>query len=102
MNVHRMWFGLAALWAALPETLAEAEQRAASIEAAVRRETSSGVHNLSVVVGREGILLEGSCSTFYCKQLPQQAAMLLSRGDPLTNHIEVYLIADWVSTPDRL
>ena len=80
----------AALRAAVPETLAEAEQLAASIEAAVRRETSSGVRNLSVSVGREGILLQGTCASFYCKQLAQQAAMVLSQGDPLTNRIEVH------------
>ena len=72
----------------LPETLVEAERLAASIERAVRRETSGGVRNLRVEVNRGGILLEGRCDTYYCKQLAQHAAMNLS-GDPLSNQIRV-------------
>ncbi len=72
----------------LPETLAEAEQLAASIERAVRRETAGGVRNLRVEVKRGGVILEGRCETFYCKQLAQHAAMNLSH-DPLTNQIRV-------------
>ncbi len=72
----------------LPESLAEAERLAASIARAVRRETSGGVRNLRVEVGRGGIVLEGRCDTFYCKQLAQHAAMHLS-GDTLTNEIRV-------------
>lgn len=72
----------------LPETLVEAERLAASIERAVQRETSGGVRNLRVAVERGEIRLEGRCNTYYCKQLAQQAAMVLSR-DTLTNRIEV-------------
>ncbi|HLA85364.1 MAG TPA: BON domain-containing protein [Thermoguttaceae bacterium] len=73
----------------LPETLAEAERLATSIEQAVRRETSGRVRGLRVEVDRRGVRLEGRCETFYCKQLAQQAAMILSGHDRLTNEIEV-------------
>ncbi len=72
----------------LPETFGGAEQLAASIERAVRRKTSGGVRNLRVEVNRGGIVLEGRCDTYYCKQLAQHAAMNLS-GDPLSNQIRV-------------
>lgn len=77
------------LGAGLPETLEEAEQLAASIERAVQRETGRGVRNLTVEVSREGILLKGRCTTYYCKQLAQHAAMSVRGGDRLTNRIEV-------------
>ena len=72
----------------LPETLAEAEKLATSIERAVRRETAGGVRNLHVEVNRGGVVLEGRCDTFYCKQLAQHAAMTLS-GERLSNEIRV-------------
>ena len=73
----------------LPETVAEAEKLVASIERAVRRETSGGVRNLCVEINRQGVLLKGRCRTYYCKQLAQTAAMGVSAGDRLTNQIEV-------------
>jgi len=73
----------------LPETLAEAERLAASIEQAVRRETGSGVKDLRVEVGGGRVRLRGHCETYYCKQLAQQAAMGVSGDDRLTNQIEV-------------
>jgi osmotically-inducible protein OsmY len=73
----------------LPETLAEAEKLAASIEQAVWRETSGRVRNLRVEVSRHGILLTGRCSTYYAKQMAQQAAMAFPGGAQLTNQIEV-------------
>ncbi len=75
--------------AGLPETLEEAEQLATSIERAVQHETGRGVRNLSVEVNREGVLLKGRCTTYYCKQLAQHAAMCMTGGDRLTNSIEV-------------
>ncbi len=84
--------------AGLPDTLEEAEQRAAliergelaaSIERAVQRETAFGVRDLSVEVNRDGVRLNGHCSTYYCKQLAQHAAMGVPGGDRLTNSIEV-------------
>ncbi|MCR4413799.1 MAG: BON domain-containing protein [Thermoguttaceae bacterium] len=73
----------------LPETLAEAEKLAASIERAVRIETGGGVRNLHVEVSRTRVLLDGRCTTFYTKQKAQHAAMVFSGGRELTNRIEV-------------
>jgi len=73
----------------LPDTVAEAEKLAASIERAVQRQTSGGVRNLCVEINRQGVLLKGRCRTYYCKQLAQTAAMGVSAGDQLTNQIEV-------------
>jgi osmotically-inducible protein OsmY len=73
----------------LPETLADAERLAASIEQAVLRETGGGVKGLRVKVGRGGVRLEGHCDSYYCKQLAQHAAMGVSGDDRLTNQIEV-------------
>jgi hypothetical protein len=74
---------------ALPESLEEAEELAASIERAVQLETGRGVCDLSVEVHRNGILLKGRCTTYHCKQLAQHAAMGMPGGDRLTNLIEV-------------
>jgi len=79
-----------AVGAGLPETLEEAEALAASIERAVQRETGHGVRNLSVEVNRDGILLKGRCTSYYCKQLAQHAVMGMPGGDRLTNRIEVF------------
>ena len=73
----------------LPETLEEAEELAASIERAVQRETGRQIRNLSVEVNRDGVRLKGHCTTYYCKQLAQHAAMAVPGGDRLTNSIEV-------------
>ncbi len=78
-----------ALESGLPETLAEAEELAASIERAVQQETGHGVRNLSVEVNSDGVLLKGRCTTYYCKQLAQHAAMALPGGDRVTNSIDV-------------
>lgn len=73
----------------LPETLAEAERLAASIERAVSRETCGGVRNLRVEISGQGIRLSGRCNSFYTKQKAQHAAMGLSGTEELTNGIEV-------------
>ncbi len=73
----------------LPESVAEAERLAASIERAVSRETCGGVRNLRVEVGYHGIRLSGRCNSFYTKQKAQHAAMELSGTEELTNGIEV-------------
>ena len=73
----------------LPETVEEAEQLVASIERAVQEETGHRVHDLSVEVGEDGILLKGHCNTYYCKQLAQHAAMAMPGGDHVTNSITV-------------
>ena len=73
----------------VPQTLAEAEVLATSIEKAVQQETAGGVANLAVVVRGDRVWLHGSCSSYYCKQLAQHAAMTIPAGLPLTNCIEV-------------
>jgi osmotically-inducible protein OsmY len=73
----------------LPETLAEAERLAASIERAVSRETCGGVRDLRVEVNTDGVLLTGRCHSFYTKQKAQHAAMGVSGLEDLTNSIEV-------------
>ena len=73
----------------LPETVEEADELAASIERAVQRETGRQIRNLSVEVNRDGVRLRGHCTTYYCKQLAQHAAMAVPGGDRLTNSIEV-------------
>lgn len=81
--------GSQAVSVGLPETLADAEKLAASIERAVQQETGHGVRNLSVEVNRDGVRLNGRCATYYCKQLAQHAAMGMPGGDRLTNSIQV-------------
>ena len=73
----------------LPETIEEAERKAASIERAVNQETGCRVRNLIVEVSHKGVLLRGYCASYYCKQLAQHAAMGVSGGDHVTNSIEV-------------
>jgi osmotically-inducible protein OsmY len=73
----------------LPETLAEAERLAASVERAVSRETCGGVRNLRVEVNCQGVLLTGRCDSYYTKQKAQHAAMGVSGNEELTNSIEV-------------
>jgi osmotically-inducible protein OsmY len=73
----------------LPETLAEAERLAAWVERAVQQETGGAVRNLSVEITREGVLLRGRCTTYYCKQLAQHAAMSVPGGEHLINEIQV-------------
>jgi osmotically-inducible protein OsmY len=73
----------------LPETQAEAERLAASIERAVWRETSGGVRDLRVEIDRNGVLLTGHCTTYYTKQKAQHAAMGVSGTRQLVNEIDV-------------
>ena len=55
----------------------QAKELAQRIKRLIRRRTGGGINHLRVDVGPETILLTGDCTTFYCKQLAQQAAMLL-------------------------
>ena len=73
----------------LPETIAEAEELALSIERAIAQQTFGGIRDLRIEVTDDGVLLEGRCTTYYCKQLAQTAAMGVPGGDRLTNRIEV-------------
>ena len=73
----------------LPETLEQAEELATSIERAVQRETGRQIRNLTVEVDRSGVRLSGHCTTYYCKQLAQHAAMAIRSNRRVTNSIEV-------------
>lgn len=73
----------------LPETLAEAERLAASIEQAVWQGTSGRIRDLRVEINRHGVLLTGRCDTYYAKQMAQHAAMSVHKTLQLTNQIEV-------------
>jgi hypothetical protein len=79
----------AELLSLVPQSLAEAEALAASIEKAVQHETAGGVANLAVVVRGDRVWLHGSCCSYHCKQLAQHAAMTLPASLRLTNCIEV-------------
>lgn len=59
------------------------------IKRSVRRETNGGVQDLNVRIDPGGIFLHGRCSSFYCKQLAQTAAMRLGGGASVINEIEV-------------
>ena len=73
----------------VPQTLAEAETLATAIEKAIEQETAGGVADLAVVVRGDRVWLHGSCSSFYCKQLAQHAAMTVPATLHLTNCIDV-------------
>ena len=60
-----------------------------SLEAQLRRRLGSRVRDLRVVVGGEGVVLEGRALTFHAKQLAQHAAMQLADLPVLTNNIQV-------------
>ena len=73
----------------LPETLIEAEKLAARVEAPCSRRPGRGVQGLCVEIRPDGVLLRGRCTTYYCKQLAQHAAMAVSGSEQLCNQIEV-------------
>jgi osmotically-inducible protein OsmY len=77
------------LLAVVPRTLGEAEALAESIEQAVQQETAGSISNLAVDVRDDGVILHGSCSSYYQKQLAQHAAMAVPGGLKLINAIEV-------------
>lgn len=59
------------------------------IKRAVRRNAGGGVRQLDVDVDDRAVRLHGRCSSFYCKQLAQQAAMRLAGATRVINEIEV-------------
>lgn len=67
----------------------DARLLAARIERAIQQETGRGVRNLNVEVGPENVVMTGFCSTYYCKQLAQHAAMSVARTIGMINSIEV-------------
>jgi hypothetical protein len=67
----------------------QAELFARRIDLVVRQATGQAVRNLRVDVTGETVRLRGVCSTYYCKQLAQQAVMSLLSDERLHNEIEV-------------
>ena len=59
------------------------------IEQTVRDRTGGQIHRLRIEIGPDGARMHGRCSTFYCKQLAQHAAMRLLGPLHLSNEIEV-------------
>jgi hypothetical protein len=72
-----------------PES-SEIHPLSAVIHEEVRVATRGGVRDLEVRVTSEDIRLRGRCSTYYCKQLAQQAAKNFTGGARLYNEIEVW------------
>jgi hypothetical protein len=62
---------------------------ARDIEQVVHDRTGGQIRKLRVEVGPDGARMHGLCSTFYCKQLAQHAAMRLLGSLHLSNEIEV-------------
>lgn len=62
---------------------------AETVKREVHERTSGKIHGLRVEVRESTVRLQGRCSTFYCKQLAQHAAMALIGEGTLINEIEV-------------
>lgn len=72
------------------EDSAEAEhRRLVRIKRAIRRKTSGGVSELAVEVQGESLVLRGRCTSFYYKQVAQEACMTQLAGMQLVNEIQV-------------
>jgi len=67
-----------------------ADPLVATIKGEIRTLTRGGVKDLEVIVQPEAVLLRGRCSSFYCKQLAQHAAMHWIGKARLFNEIEVW------------
>ncbi len=59
------------------------------LEAAPERRLGGRARDLRVLVGSEGLVLQGHASTYYAKQLAQQAVMEAGGLSILANEIEV-------------
>ncbi len=59
------------------------------IKRTIRRQTGGGVNGLKVEIDGETVRLLGTCPTFYCKQLAQQAAMRIAKSSLVENLIVV-------------
>jgi hypothetical protein len=63
--------------------------RQEALEALVQRRLGGRVRHLRIVVRANGMILQGSASTYHAKQLAQHAAMELGRLPIVANDIEV-------------
>jgi len=67
----------------------EQRRRITRIKRAIRRQTSGGIRELAVDLEVGSVRLRGRCSSYYCKQMAQQAAMSFLPGETIVNEIEV-------------
>lgn len=67
----------------------EQRRRISRIKRVIRRQTSGGIRELAVDLDIGSVRLRGRCSSFYCKQMAQQAAMNFLPGETIVNEIEV-------------
>jgi osmotically-inducible protein OsmY len=72
-----------------PEQSEEERRQLARIKRVIRRKTGGGVQQLAVEMRVGTLLLRGRCTSFYCKQVAQQAAMSFLPGQSIINEIEV-------------
>jgi len=72
-----------------PGSPTEVELLIARMEQLVRGNTHGGVCGLEIRIDSGGVVLDGRCRTYYCKQLAQHAVMSLAPRRPLVNLIEV-------------
>lgn len=73
----------------LPTEQQNERRRLARIRRKIRQQTGGGVQRLKVELAAGTLFLRGSCSSFYCKQKAQHAAMDLLSGETLVNEIQV-------------
>ena|SRR5215472_3643213 len=67
----------------------EQRRRISRIKRVIRRHTSGGIRELAIELETGSVRLRGRCSSFYCKQMAQQAAMSFLPGETIVNEIEV-------------
>lgn len=68
---------------------AERKRLIAQLKRAIRRATTNAVREFEVLLENDTVRLTGHCTSFYCKQLAQQAAMQFLGELSLANEIEV-------------
>lgn len=73
-----------------PEELLATRVLAARIKRSILRLAPGRIRQLEVnVIGHSKIVLSGDCSSYYCKQLAQHAAMQLAHDEQVDNRIQV-------------
>ena len=67
----------------------EERRRLVRIKRAIRRKTGGGILQLTVEVEGESLVLRGRSTSFYYKQIAQEACMKQLDGQLLVNEIQV-------------
>ncbi len=67
----------------------ESPSRTERLQALVQQRLGTRVRDLRIVVGRQGVILEGRAPSYHAKQLAQHAAMELGELPVLANNIQV-------------